>query len=278
MMDRPVWPGGKKCAAAVTVNLNAELFWLALDPECEMMPKTLSLGQYGMTRGLDRILEALESRGLKGTFFVPGWVCERYGGQIRDIAERGHEIASLGYGNENMALYTREEQRGLLEKSLKSIRECCNVVPEGFRAPDGELTEETLEIAAELGFTYSSSLHDDDRPYTRKAGNTTIVEIPIHWDNYDLPYFAFNYHPAFPAGQGRIMSYEGALSNWIDYFDGCREYGLCYVFQTDPAASGSPGRIELFEELLDHIISFDDVWTATCGEIQRYYIGNRLYR
>ena len=29
------------------------------------------------------------------------------------------------------------------------------------------------------------------------------------------------------------------------------------------------------KELLDHIISFDDVWTATCGEIQRYYTDNR---
>lgn len=270
MMDRPVWPNGKKCAAAITVNLNAELFWLAIDPECEKMPKTLSLGQYGMTRGLDRVLEALESRGLKGTFFVPGWVCEHYSEQIKDIAERGHEIGSLGYKNENMALFSAEEQKNLLEKSLKSIKECCNVVPEGFRAPDGELTSETLEAVRLLGFKYSSSLHDDDRPYMRNTGNGELMEIPIHWDNYDLPYFAFNYHPAFPAGQGRIMSYEGALNNWKDYFDGCREYGLLYVFQTDPAASGSPGRIELFEELLDYIISYDDVWTATAGEINEY--------
>lgn len=275
MMERPVWPEGKRCAAAITVNLNAELFWMALDPECENMPKTLSLGQYGMTRGLDRVLEALESRSLRGTFFVPGWLCEKYPEQIRGVADRGHEIASLGYKNENMALLSADEQRTLLERSLKAIKECCDAVPEGFRAGDGELTDETLEVAIDLGFKYSSNLHDDDRPYTRKAGEKSIVEIPIHWDNYDLPYFAFNYHPAFPSGQGRIMSYEGALSNWKNYFDGCREYGLLYVYQTDPAASGSPGRIELFEELLNHIVSKEDVWTATLGEIYRYYSENR---
>ena len=46
--ERPKWHGGKSCAAMITVNLNAELFWLQIDPECKNMPKTLSLGQYGI--------------------------------------------------------------------------------------------------------------------------------------------------------------------------------------------------------------------------------------
>ena len=68
---RPVWPEGKTCAAMVTINLNAELFWLQLDPSCVNMPKTLSLGQYGMTRGVERILDVLDERGILATFFVP---------------------------------------------------------------------------------------------------------------------------------------------------------------------------------------------------------------
>ena len=88
---------------------------------------------------------------------------------------------------------------------------------------------------------------------------------------YDLPYFAFNYHPAFPAGQGRIANYTGVLNNWIDEFDGFREYGLNYVLCIDPAIIGSPGRVPLLEELLDHMKSFDDVWFATGKEIFELY-------
>lgn len=51
-LERPKWPENKKCSAMITINLNAELFWLQLDPTCKDMPKTLSLGQYGMTRGV----------------------------------------------------------------------------------------------------------------------------------------------------------------------------------------------------------------------------------
>ena len=99
-LEKTKWPDGKKCAAMLTINLNAELFWLQIDPSCKDMPKTLSLGQYGMTRGVDRILSILKERGIKATFFTPGWVAEQYPDKLKRIKEEGHEIASLAYKHE----------------------------------------------------------------------------------------------------------------------------------------------------------------------------------
>ena len=76
----------------ITINLNAELFWLQLDPTCKDMPKTLSLGQYGMTRGVDRILEVLEERGIRATFFTPGWVAEQYPDKLKAIVEKATKL------------------------------------------------------------------------------------------------------------------------------------------------------------------------------------------
>ena len=87
-LEKPKWPDGKKCAAMLTINLNAELFWLQIDPSCKDMPKTLSLGQYGMTRGVDRILSILKERGIKATFFTPGWVAEQYPDKLKKIKEK----------------------------------------------------------------------------------------------------------------------------------------------------------------------------------------------
>ena len=239
-LEKPKWPDGKKCAAMLTINLNAELFWLQIDPSCKDMPKTLSLGQYGMTRGVDRILSILKERGIKATFFTPGWVAEQYPDKLKKIKEEGHEIASLAYKHENMALLTEEEQEEAMKKGIEAIQNVCGVTPVGFRAPEGELTLDTLRIAKKYGMHYSSNLCDDDRPYQKDLENgETLLEIPIHWDNYDLPYFAFNYHPAFPKGQGRIANYTGVINNWKDEFYGCYEYGLCYVLQLDPAAIGA---------------------------------------
>lgn len=266
------WPNGNKCVAMITINLNAELFWLQLDPNCVDMPKTLSLGQYGIKRGLDRILEIMGKRNIKATFFVPGWIAEHYSSDIVRIRELGHEIAALGYAHENMALLAEDEQDLVMKKSINAIEKNCNVKPRGFRSPEGELTLDTLRIAKQNGMHYSSNLSDDDRPYYKDLDNgINLLEIPIHWANYDLPYFAFNYKPAFPAGQGRIANYSGVLSNWKDEFYGCHDYGLCYVLQLDPQIIGSPGRIGMLEELLDYMEELGDVWYATGSEMFDLY-------
>lgn len=270
-LEQLKWPKGKRCAAMITINLNAELFWLQLDPSCCNMPKTLSLGQYGMTRGVGRILDVLEERGIKATFFTPGWVAQQYADKVRKIQETGHEIAAMGYRHENMALLSPEEQTSAIKKGIAAIEEVCGITPKGFRSPEGELTMDTLRIAESCGMEYSSNLCDDDRPYYKDLGNgKNLLEIPVHWVNYDLPYFAFNYHPAFPAGQGRIANYTGVLNNWRDEFYGCHEYGLCYVLQLDPAAIGAPGRISLLEDLLDYMESLGGVWFATGSEMAEY--------
>ena len=274
-LERPKWPERKKCSAMITINLNAELFWLQLDPTCVDMPKTLSLGQYGMTRGVDRILDILEERGIRATFFTPGWVAEQYPDKLKKIVEKGHEIAALGYHHEHMALLSEEAQELAIRKGIHAIEDVCGITPKGFRSPEGELTLDTLRIARRNGLVYSSNLCDDDRPYWRNLGEGEMLEIPIHWVNYDLPYFAFNYHPAFPAGQGRIANYTGVLNNWKDEFYGCYTYGLCYVLQLDPAAIGAPGRIGLLEELLDYIDTFEGVWWTTGAEMYGYCMNQK---
>lgn len=274
--EKITWPNEKKCAVMVTINLSAELFWLQLDPTCIDKPKTLSMGQYGMTNGLQRVLDVLENRKIKATFFVPGKVAELYEDDIRLIISKGHEIASSGYSYNNLALLTKEEQEEDIKKGINVLNNICGEKPVGFRAPVGELTLDTLRIANENGMKYSSDLSDDDRPYMKKINDdNSILQIPISWALYDLPYFAFNYHPAFPKGQGRLSNYSGVLSNWKDEFDGHYEYGLCYVLQLEPQAIGNPGRIGLLENLLDYIMEKDDIWYATGKDVLEFFEGRK---
>ena len=44
-----------------------------------------------------RILQPLRDRGIKATFFVLGWVADKFPGLVRDIHFDGHEVASHGY-------------------------------------------------------------------------------------------------------------------------------------------------------------------------------------
>lgn len=266
-------PEGKKCAAFITVNLSAEFFWISLDKKALEMPKTLSLGQYGMTHGLPRLLDMLDEFRIKVTFFTPGKTAEAYPEAVKEIVLRGHEIACHGYEYENFSLYSYEEQRERIEKAVKAIETACGKKPEGFRAPIGDLMLETLNIAREYGMKYSSDLFDDDRPYfmeVNEAGDQ-ILQIPMQWANFDLPYFAFNYRPAFPFGQGRIANYSNVLSNWKDEFTGHYNHNLCYTMQLDPQTTGSPGRMGLLREFLEYVTAHEGVWFATGSELYDYY-------
>ncbi len=46
-----------------------------------------------------RLLDLFDEFGVRGTFFVLGWVAERHPDLVRAIAARGHEVASHGYGH-----------------------------------------------------------------------------------------------------------------------------------------------------------------------------------
>ena len=265
-------PEGKKCAAFITVNLAAEFFWISLDEKAKEMPKTLSLGQYGMTHGLPRLLGLLDELGIKATFFVPGKTAETYPEQIQELVEKGHEIACHGYEYENFGLLDYEEQRVRIQKAVEAIENACGKKPAGFRAPMGDLMLETLNIAREYGMEYSSDLYDDDRPYfmTVNGNGDKILQIPMQWANFDLPYFAFNYRPAFPFGQGRVANYSNVLSNWKDEFTGHYHHGLCYNLQLDPQSTGSPGRFAMLKEFLQYICGHEGVWFATGSELVEF--------
>lgn len=262
-------PEGKKCAAFITVNLTAEFFWISLDKKALDMPKTLSLGQYGMSHGLPRLLELFDEFGIKATFFVVGKTAETYPEAIREIADRGHEIACHGYEHENLSLFSYEEQRERIARAVEAIEKACGKKPLGFRAPIGDLMLETLNIAREYGMKYSSDLFDDDRPYFMEVNENgdKILQIPMQWANFDLPYFAFNYRPAFPFGQGRIANYSNVLSNWKDEFTGHYNHNLCYTMQLDPQTTGSPGRSALLKEFLEFMTAHEGVWFATGSEL-----------
>src|SRR6056297_1941384 len=46
------------------------------------------------------ILDLLDENGVNATFFVLGWIAERVPNLVKEIHNRGHEIASHGYSHQ----------------------------------------------------------------------------------------------------------------------------------------------------------------------------------
>ena len=138
--------------------------------------------------------------------------------------------------------------------------------------PEGEITEETLSIAKSLGFTYSSSLSDDDVPYIRQPAG--IVELPVHWELFDLPYLCLPLIRLSRLGRPEapvwMMCWQTGRLSWK-----AQKMGTLFNLQLDPQATGEQGRVFMLEELIEEMKKKDDIWIATGREIASYYAGQK---
>jgi len=60
-----------------------------------------------------RILDLFDEHGARGTFFLVGWVAERFPSLVREIVARGHEPACHSYWHRTVYSLTPEEFRRL---------------------------------------------------------------------------------------------------------------------------------------------------------------------
>jgi polysaccharide deacetylase family protein (PEP-CTERM system associated) len=104
------------------------------------------------------ILEKLDDYQAKGTFFILGWVAERFPGLVAEISKRGHEIGSHGYWHKLIPSQTPAQFRADLRRSLDVIKNITGVKVLGFRASSASITDWATDIIGEEGLLYDSSL------------------------------------------------------------------------------------------------------------------------
>jgi polysaccharide deacetylase family protein (PEP-CTERM system associated) len=143
-------------------------------------------------RNTNKILELLARYGVKGTFFVLGWVGENYRSLVKEIQAAGHEIACHGYNHRLIYNLTKEEFREDVRKAKAVLEDITGMPVNGYRATSWSVIKETfwaLDILIEEGFRYDSSIfpvhHDlygvpgaQRFPHTIKTGAGEIIEIP----------------------------------------------------------------------------------------------------
>jgi len=265
------WPAGKRAAAIISVIFDDGMDAVAKAPDLAERAKSHSVWLYGARRGVERLCRTFEDTRIRTSWFVPGLVAETHGALLRAVADAGHELESHGWGFECYDQLLRADSLALLERSRQALEEVSDRVPAGFRLPIGAWPEGFDHVLKEAGFLWSASLNGDDVPYLHPS---SLLEIPVHLELEDRPYFQFNFTPPFPKGLSRIASYDSVLSNWIAEFDAYRQFGGSFVLQLRPEMTGTPGRIGLVEAMINHMQSCDDVWIATADEVAQWHAAN----
>jgi polysaccharide deacetylase family protein (PEP-CTERM system associated) len=124
-----------------------------------------------------KILDLLASANRRATFFVLGWVAEKYPRLIRQVADLGHEIACHSLHHRLVYSMTPEEFREDTRRAKELIEDAGQAPVRGYRAPSFSITRDSwwaFDILAELGFTYDSSI------FPIKHVNYGMLDVPRH--------------------------------------------------------------------------------------------------
>lgn len=162
------------------------------------------------------LLDLFDEAEVRATFFVLGWVADRNKGLIKEIAERGHEIASHGYSHQLIYNQTKNVFREETIRSKSLLEDLVQVPVRGYRAASYSITRDSLwalDVLAEAGFDYDSSIfpirHDrygipdaKEIPHILKTPQGhSLIEFPLSTAkifNYKLPVAGGGYFRLYP--------------------------------------------------------------------------------
>jgi peptidoglycan/xylan/chitin deacetylase (PgdA/CDA1 family) len=108
-----------------------------------------------------RFLDLFDRCGMRATFFMIGIDADSPGNRarVREIVARGHEVGNHSHTHPyNFRSLTRAQKVAEIEQADAAIADTAGVRPVGFRTPSMDVDPETIEIVAERGYLYDSSI------------------------------------------------------------------------------------------------------------------------
>jgi len=168
----------------------------------------------------EKILAIFSEHRVKATFFVLGWVAERFPSIVASIAAAGHELASHGFMHRLVYEQTPDAFREDVRRAKALIEDQAGQAVRGYRAPSYSITRKSLwalDVLVEEGYAYDASIfpirHDrygipdaPRHPYSLKRAAGALAEAPpstVRMGSMNLPVAGGGYFRLLPYGWTR---------------------------------------------------------------------------
>ena len=161
-----------------------------------------------------RTLDLLDACSARATFFVLGWVADAAPELVREVADRGHEVASKGYFHRDFRAIGKEAFKEDAIRAREAIERAAGRRVLGYRLAQQWLRPAdfwVLSVLAEAGYAYDSSLRLVMRSYASEPWRQfphqvpvpggSLLEVPLsslRLLGLDMPIAGGNYFRQFP--------------------------------------------------------------------------------
>ncbi len=189
-------------------------------------------------QNMDRIFEVLEATNTKASFFVLGWIAERYPEVVREICNRGHDIGSHSASHQLVYEQSKEIFRLDVDRSIKTLEDISGKKITMFRAPGFSITEKNkwaFEVLYELGIEIDSSVFPAGRAHGGMPSYGIAQPSILEYNGIQLKEFPINTHTIMGksfiysgGGYFRLMPYS-LLKKWTAKDD----YVMSYLHPRD---------------------------------------------
>lgn len=218
--------------------------------------------EYGMRVGFWRILDALESRGLRATLAVNGNVLNSYPRIAQAALDAKWEF--MGHGFHQRPMHQLDDQRAAIDATVEAIRTLTGKPPRGWESPGLTETESTLDHLKAAGIEYVANWPIDDLPSELQTKHGPILQVPYTVETNDIVVHAVQHLPS-----------DGFLNRIRDQFDRLWAEGedqpRVMAISLHPYLSGVPHRIGYLEQAIDYINGHGGVAWMTGEEIADWY-------
>lgn len=185
-----------------------------------------------------RVLDELDKRNIKATFFCVGQLAKEFPEVVKTIALRGHEVGC--HSNVHTWLNKMDEAtlRTDTEEAIKALEDVSGQKVVSYRAPAFSITQENkwaVNVLAECGIENDASIFPTSRDFGGYKGFPQDTPCIISHDGATLK----EYPISLTSVLGKQTAYSGGgyfrlLPYWIvDKTMKRRDYNICYFHLND---------------------------------------------
>lgn len=257
------WPGGAKAAVAISFDVDNEF------PMSAALPAQVGAGSYGWFQALPRIHRLLDEYEIPSTFYIPVGSAVLAPDMVPEILRSGrHEIGLHGWTHERVPeLNGREEEERLLAQQIDWYRRAVGGMPRGYRAPNGAISNDTIDLLIRAGIKYDASLPGGDDCYEllSKGSPTGMVEVPFSWITTEWMYLHVD-----EFYQGNLQSPDEVYKVFSSEFEAAYDEGGLFVLTLHPHVIGRRSRLPILRRVIEDAKRKGDVWFATVEQVADY--------
>ncbi|MEA2168630.1 MAG: peptidoglycan-N-acetylglucosamine deacetylase [Solirubrobacteraceae bacterium] len=248
----------------LTVDLDALSVWQMLGATGAL---SVSRGEFGATVGTPRLLDSVRRFAVPTTWFIPGITAEHYPDAVLSVVDAGHEIASHGHRHLDFTRLSADEARDDIRRATEALQALTGVVPAGIRLTGSDVDGRCIEVVAEEGFAYDSSVCGGYHARWARARDVfdaeggvqfgrplDLVELPFDFSVTDFSHFEIHGGVGLPAAMPNPRQLEEV---WCDELDdlAVRDPTGVLMIVVHPQVIGRGSRLAMLERVIEHALS-----------------------